>query len=114
MFSWFTIPHIICWISLVCFLIIFIDLTAIISLQIIPPGMEFHHIVPQDGDMDGETETNEDHPTSPDPPIWSEVIVIPFASALLPGRKAANKLSAPIPHIFCRRPFFFSLMLCID
>lgn len=45
-------------------------------MQIIPPGMEFHHIVPQDGDMDGETEGNEDHPTSPDPPIWSEVLTI--------------------------------------
>lgn len=46
------------------------------SLQIIPPGMEFHHIVPHDGDMDGETEGNEDHPRTPDPVIWSEVIVI--------------------------------------
>ncbi|GMN66584.1 hypothetical protein TIFTF001_035645 [Ficus carica] len=43
-------------------------------MVIIPPGMEFHHIVPQDGDMDGETETNEEHPTSPDPPIWSEIM----------------------------------------
>jgi sucrose-phosphate synthase len=43
------------------------------SLQVIPPGMEFHHIVPQDGDMEGETEGNEEHPTSPDPHIWSEV-----------------------------------------
>nr|BAM68535.1 sucrose phosphate synthase [Mangifera indica] len=43
-------------------------------MVIIPPGMEFHHIVPQDGDMDGETEGNEDHPTSPDPPIWSEIM----------------------------------------
>lgn len=38
--------------------------------------MEFHHIVPQDGDMEGETEGNEDHPTSPDPPIWTEVPII--------------------------------------
>ncbi|CAL9028081.1 unnamed protein product [Prunus brigantina] len=43
-------------------------------MVIIPPGMEFHHIVPHDGDMDGETEANEDHPTSPDPPIWSEIM----------------------------------------
>uniref|UniRef100_A0A2P2KV08 Sucrose-phosphate synthase n=6 Tax=Rhizophora mucronata TaxID=61149 RepID=A0A2P2KV08_RHIMU len=43
-------------------------------MAIIPPGMEFHHIVPQDGDMDGEAEGNEDHPTSPDPPIWSEIM----------------------------------------
>ena len=48
------------------------------SLQIIPPGMEFHHIVPQDGDMDGEAEGNEDNPRSPDSPIWSEVIVIHY------------------------------------
>lgn len=40
--------------------------------------MEFHHIVPQDGDMDGEVETNEEHQTTPDPPIWSEVLVIPY------------------------------------
>ncbi|KAJ0029898.1 hypothetical protein Pint_13803 [Pistacia integerrima] len=43
-------------------------------MVIIPPGMEFHHIVPQDGDMDGETEGNEDHPTSPDPSIWTEIM----------------------------------------
>lgn len=43
-------------------------------MAIIPPGMEFHHIVPQDGDMDGETEGNEDNPASPDPPIWSEIM----------------------------------------
>ncbi|KAM1411788.1 hypothetical protein ACFXTO_024620 [Malus domestica] len=43
-------------------------------MVIIPPGMEFHHIVPHDGDMDAETEANEDHHTSPDPPIWSEIM----------------------------------------
>ncbi|EEF30424.1 sucrose phosphate syntase, putative [Ricinus communis] len=43
-------------------------------MAIIPPGMEFHHIVPQEGDMDGEIEGNEDHPTSPDPPIWTEIM----------------------------------------
>ncbi|KAI9392242.1 hypothetical protein POPTR_006G064300v4 [Populus trichocarpa] len=43
-------------------------------MAIIPPGMEFHHIIPQDGDMDGEIEGNEDHPTSPDPPIWAEIM----------------------------------------
>ncbi|XP_059431398.1 probable sucrose-phosphate synthase 1 [Corylus avellana] len=42
-------------------------------MAVIPPGMEFHHIVPQDGDMEGETEGNEEHPTSPDPHIWSEI-----------------------------------------
>ncbi|KAL4325463.1 hypothetical protein GQ457_11G017770 [Hibiscus cannabinus] len=43
-------------------------------MVVIPPGMEFHHIVPQDGDMDGEIEGNEEHPSSPDPPIWSEIM----------------------------------------
>ncbi|GFY99702.1 sucrose phosphate synthase 1F [Actinidia rufa] len=42
--------------------------------QVMPPGMEFHHIVPHEGDMDGETEGNEDQPTSPDPPIWPEIV----------------------------------------
>lgn len=37
--------------------------------------MEFHHIVPHDGDMDGEIEGNEDG-KSPDPPIWAEVLNI--------------------------------------
>ncbi|KAL5559766.1 hypothetical protein UlMin_035977 [Ulmus minor] len=41
---------------------------------VIPPGMEFHHIIPHDGDMEGEVEKNEDHPASPDPPIWSEIM----------------------------------------
>lgn len=36
--------------------------------------MEFHHIAPLDGDMDVETEGSEDHPASPDPPIWFEVM----------------------------------------
>ncbi|XP_043719523.1 probable sucrose-phosphate synthase 1 [Telopea speciosissima] len=43
-------------------------------MVVIPPGMEFHHIVPHDGDMDGETEGNEDNPATPDPPIWSEIM----------------------------------------
>ncbi|KAJ4958203.1 hypothetical protein NE237_025314 [Protea cynaroides] len=43
-------------------------------MVVIPPGMEFHHIVPHDGDMDGETEGNEDNPSSPDLPIWSEIM----------------------------------------
>ena len=43
-------------------------------VQVIPPGMEFHHIVPHDGDMDGDVERNEDSPSSLDPPIWSEVM----------------------------------------
>jgi sucrose-phosphate synthase len=36
--------------------------------------MEFHHIVPHDGDTDGDVERNEDNPASTDPPIWSEVM----------------------------------------
>lgn len=40
--------------------------------------MEFHHIVPQDGDIDTETEANEDGKT-PDPPIWAEVGQILYA-----------------------------------
>ncbi|XP_057769084.1 probable sucrose-phosphate synthase 1 isoform X1 [Salvia miltiorrhiza] len=40
---------------------------------VIPPGMEFHHIEPHDGDLDTETEANEDG-KSPDPPIWTEIM----------------------------------------
>lgn len=43
------------------------------SLQKIPPGMEFNHIVPHDGDME-DADGNEEHPTSRDPPIWAEVL----------------------------------------
>ncbi|GMQ07233.1 hypothetical protein CsSME_00051514 [Camellia sinensis var. sinensis] len=45
-------------------------------MVVMPPGMEFHHIVPHDGDAEGETEANEDQPASPEPPIWPEVPVI--------------------------------------
>ncbi|KAF9662113.1 hypothetical protein SADUNF_Sadunf18G0019500 [Salix dunnii] len=41
---------------------------------VIPPGMEFHHITPHDGDSDGEEEKNKDHPASPNQPIWSEIM----------------------------------------
>ncbi|KAL6985245.1 putative protein serine/threonine kinase [Sarracenia purpurea var. burkii] len=41
---------------------------------VIPPGMEFHHIIPHDADIDRETEGNEDNPATPDPPIWSEIM----------------------------------------
>ncbi|EEF46936.1 sucrose phosphate syntase, putative [Ricinus communis] len=41
---------------------------------VIPPGMEFHHIIPHDGDMDGEDEKNDDSPASHDLPIWSEIM----------------------------------------
>lgn len=43
-------------------------------MVIIPPGMEFHHIVPNENDMDFETEGSEEHPASPDPPIWAEIM----------------------------------------
>lgn len=43
--------------------------------QVIPPGMEFHHIAPHDGDLDGEDEKSEENPSSHDPAIWSEVLV---------------------------------------
>ncbi|CAA0806465.1 Sucrose-phosphate synthase 1 [Striga hermonthica] len=42
-------------------------------MVVIPPGMEFHHIIPHEGDMDAETEGNEDG-KSPDPPIWAEIM----------------------------------------
>ncbi|KAL0403829.1 UNVERIFIED_CONTAM: putative sucrose-phosphate synthase 1 [Sesamum radiatum] len=35
--------------------------------------MEFHHIIPHDGDVDTETEANEDG-KSPDHPIWAEIM----------------------------------------
>ncbi|KAI7754709.1 hypothetical protein M8C21_009469, partial [Ambrosia artemisiifolia] len=41
---------------------------------VIPPGMEFNHIIPHDGDMDGETEGTEDRQASPNPPIWAEIM----------------------------------------
>ncbi|XP_030954646.1 probable sucrose-phosphate synthase 1 isoform X1 [Quercus lobata] len=43
-------------------------------MLVIPPGMEFNHIIPQDGDVDGESEGNEEHSASPDPHIWSEIM----------------------------------------
>lgn len=52
-------------------------------MQTIPPGMEFHHIVPHDGDIEGEPEGNLDHPAPQDPPIWSEVINMPSAFRLM-------------------------------
>ncbi|KAJ4850004.1 putative protein serine/threonine kinase [Turnera subulata] len=43
-------------------------------MAVIPPGMEFHHIIPHDGDIDGEEENDEENSASPDPPIWSEIM----------------------------------------
>ena len=45
--------------------------------------MEFHHVVPHEGDVDGEVEKSEDNPASADPPIWSEVIYHCFYSIVL-------------------------------
>ncbi|GAB4832794.1 putative protein serine/threonine kinase [Ancistrocladus abbreviatus] len=68
---------------------------------IIPPGMEFHHIVPHDGDMDGETEANADHPASPDPPIWAEVLTnsstLLCASSLTHANPMILALARPDP-----------------
>ncbi|KAK8668988.1 hypothetical protein V6N13_106431 [Hibiscus sabdariffa] len=43
-------------------------------MLVIPPGLEFHNIALHDGDMNGDVERNEENPTSPDPPIWSEIM----------------------------------------
>ncbi|CAH8391443.1 unnamed protein product [Eruca vesicaria subsp. sativa] len=43
-------------------------------MVVIPPGMEFHHIVPHDVDGDGEGGRDGEDPQSPDPPIWSEIM----------------------------------------
>lgn len=60
-------------------------------MQIIPPGMEFHHIIPQDGDMDGEIEGSGADPSSPDPPIWAEVLTsLSSPSPLVCNRESGN------------------------
>ncbi|XP_024023596.1 probable sucrose-phosphate synthase 1 [Morus notabilis] len=42
---------------------------------VMPPGMEFNHIVPHDHeDVDAEVERHEDNPATPNPPIWSEIM----------------------------------------
>ncbi|RWR75599.1 Glycosyl transferase [Cinnamomum micranthum f. kanehirae] len=44
-------------------------------MVVIPPGMEFNHIVPHDADVDGDAEgSEENNPPTPDPPIWSEIM----------------------------------------
>lgn len=46
--------------------------------------MEFHHIIPPDGDADGEGERNDhDNSANPDLPIWAEVITIFSSLAFL-------------------------------
>ncbi|KAH6831063.1 sucrose phosphate synthase 2F [Perilla frutescens var. hirtella] len=42
-------------------------------MVVIPPGMEFRNVAPQDGDTDGETDGNDSSGAS-DPPIWSEIM----------------------------------------
>ena len=55
--------------------------------------MEFNHIIPQDGDVDGETEGSEEHSASPDPHIWSEVQISPYTLTLMcPRLKPINFL----------------------
>ncbi|XP_058759900.1 probable sucrose-phosphate synthase [Vicia villosa] len=43
-------------------------------MSVIPPGMEFHHIAPLEGDIETEPEGILDHPAPQDPPIWSEIM----------------------------------------
>ncbi|PIN24022.1 Glycosyltransferase [Handroanthus impetiginosus] len=43
-------------------------------MVVIPPGMEFRNVAPQDGDIDGEVEGSEDNSGTQDPPIWSEIM----------------------------------------
>ncbi|XP_022133063.1 probable sucrose-phosphate synthase 1 isoform X2 [Momordica charantia] len=43
-------------------------------MVVIPPGMEFHHVVLPDADMDGEVEKTDDGHGSSDPPIWAEIM----------------------------------------
>ncbi|KAF5934903.1 hypothetical protein HYC85_026032 [Camellia sinensis] len=64
-------------------------------VQVMPPGMEFHHIVPHDGDAEGETEANEDQPASPEPPIWPEVPIMRFFSN--PRKPMILALARPDP-----------------
>lgn len=43
-------------------------------MQLIPPGMEFSHVVVADVDMDGDVEVNVDGSGDSDPPIWEEEV----------------------------------------
>ncbi|KAM7265308.1 hypothetical protein ACFE04_002991 [Oxalis oulophora] len=43
-------------------------------MAVIPPGMEFHHIVTVDDVDNSEAQGNGDYANSPDPPIWSEIM----------------------------------------
>ncbi|WOK99963.1 hypothetical protein Cni_G08675 [Canna indica] len=43
-------------------------------MVIIPPGMEFNDISAHDDNIDSDEEGNDDNLTSPNPPIWSEIM----------------------------------------
>uniref|UniRef100_A0A7N0U7J7 Sucrose-phosphate synthase n=1 Tax=Kalanchoe fedtschenkoi TaxID=63787 RepID=A0A7N0U7J7_KALFE len=43
-------------------------------MVVIPPGMEFHHIVAHNGDMDSDMEGNDENSGTQDPPIWGEIM----------------------------------------
>ncbi|KAK8544716.1 hypothetical protein V6N13_045795 [Hibiscus sabdariffa] len=56
-------------------------------MVVIPPGIEFHHILPRDEDIDGDMERNEENPTS-DPSIWefsniNPAFIEPFGLTLI-------------------------------
>ncbi|XP_076952984.1 putative sucrose-phosphate synthase 1 [Bidens hawaiensis] len=40
---------------------------------VIPPGMEFKHIVPNSGGADDDSEGYQDNSATPNPPVWSEI-----------------------------------------
>ncbi|GKD08086.1 hypothetical protein Tco_1187771 [Tanacetum coccineum] len=40
--------------------------------EVIPPGMEFKHIVQQGGGIDDDSKRHQDGLTTPNPPVWSE------------------------------------------
>ncbi|GER42607.1 sucrose-phosphate synthase family protein [Striga asiatica] len=61
---------------------------------VIPPGMEFRNVVALDGDIDGELEGNGDSSGTPDPPIWSEVIMRFFSN---PRKPMILALARPDP-----------------
>ncbi|KAJ0953464.1 putative sucrose-phosphate synthase [Helianthus annuus] len=41
---------------------------------VIPPGMEFKHIVPNRGGADDDSEGYQESSTTPNPPVWSEIM----------------------------------------
>ncbi|GER32060.1 sucrose-phosphate synthase [Striga asiatica] len=63
-------------------------------MVVIPPGMEFRNVIALDGDIDGELEGNGDSSGTPDPPIWSEVIMRFFSN---PRKPMILALARPDP-----------------